>query len=269
MNEPSAHNHTPVSASGRTASGPTSSAPPFEPLPSGAVPGPTPPPPFGTPPPQQPAGPGLETVEVLTKTVLPMLLGADGKMAKWLPLVAGGALLGAGLGYFFYRDQQRPRSTPRPLTQHVTTAGVPAPYAIAHAHAHPGPVMMTRVGPGEFPLGFVYESVPGKKRTAKGKQQRNIVDVTSRAQFIFRGEHLIIPSSIAQHFDVVDIKVAGRTQLVGSEALPAATFVENGVVSTRLRMETAVVAQDITLVVENLTPQDRRFSASLIGTVID
>lgn len=264
MNEPSEHNHTPASAAGaRTTSGPAPQA-------ASHVHGPTPPPPPPPPPPPSAFGQGMETVEVLTKTVLPMLLGSDGKMAKWLPMVAGGAILGAGLGYALFRDQQRPRSTPRPTTQHVTTSGVPAP--VAHAHAHPGhlpgPVMMTRVGVGEFPLGFVYESVPGKKRAGKGKQQRNVVDVTSRPQFIFRGEYLRVPSSIAQQFDIVDIKVAGRSQLVGSAALPAATFAEN-VVSKPLRMETASVAQDITLVVENLTPQARRFSASLVGTVID
>ena len=263
MNDPSEHNHTPASAAaGRTASGPAPRFLPFEP--PQAAHGPTPPPPNGSPPPSA-FGQGVETVEVLTKTVLPMLLGSDGKMAKWLPLVAGGALLGAGLGYVLFLDQKRPRSTSRPIPQHVTTTGVPAP----HAHVHPGSVMMTRVGPGEFPLGFVYESVPGKKRTAKGKQQRNIVDVTARAQFVFRGERLVIPSSIAQQFDVVDIKVAGRTQLIGLDALPASTFVENSAVGMSLRMETARVAQDITLVVENLTPQARRFSASLIGTVID
>ena len=63
--------------------------------------------------------------------------------------------------------------------------------------------------------------------------------------------------------------MAGRTQLIGLDALPASTFVENSAVGMSLRMETACVAQDITLVVENLTPQARRFSASLIGTVID
>jgi hypothetical protein len=145
----------------------------------------------------------------------------------------------------------------------------------------------------EFPLGF-YEVIPGETRlsrdeakaliktykkkllqylvgeiercpSAPGRSSVGCVDVVSRPQIVFRGERLVVPSSIAQFFAIVDIKVGNRSQLANSTALPASTFAENAV-GVRLSLDTATVAQDIALVVENVSPDTQTFIAALIGT---
>lgn len=144
----------------------------------------------------------------------------------------------------------------------------------------------------EFPLGF-FKIVPGKtpmsrveaKQKARdykkllfkylvGKTPQcpapptihgSAVDVVSRPQVVFRGERLIIPSNVAQHFSVIDIKVANRSQLANSTALPAMAFCESARGVT-LALDTAVVAQDITIVVENESSSDQTFTAALFGT---
>src|SRR5208337_4100142 len=94
------------------------------------------------------------------------------------------------------------------------------------------------------------------------------VAVVSRPQFRkgFRGERLVIPGSIAANFSLNDIKVGNRSQTLNSVAVPAVTFVENGV-GMRLLMDTAPVAMDIALVVANQSDDTLPFRATLIGRV--
>jgi len=91
------------------------------------------------------------------------------------------------------------------------------------------------------------------------------VDIISHPQIRFRGERLVIPSSIATSFSIVDLKVGNKSQLAGSTALPASTFVE-GAVGVNLGMDTATIAQDINLTVQNTSETALPFMASLIGT---
>ena len=93
------------------------------------------------------------------------------------------------------------------------------------------------------------------------------IDVVSRPQIVFRGERLVVPSSIASFFALIDIKVGNRSQLANSTALPAQVFQENAV-GVRLALDTAVVAQDIALIVENVSASGsaETFIAALIGT---
>lgn len=90
-------------------------------------------------------------------------------------------------------------------------------------------------------------------------------DVVARPQIVFRGERLVIPAGLARFFNIVDIKVGNRSQLANSTAIPATTFVETAI-GVRLALDTATVAQDVTLVVENLSRKTRAFRAAIIGT---
>ena len=109
----------------------------------------------------------------------------------------------------------------------------------------------------EYPLGF-FQSGIGVCTGA--------IDVVSRPQLVFRGERLVIPSGlVASSFSLIDVKVGNRSQLANSTAVPAQTFTETAV-GVRLALDTAVVAMDIALVVENITSDNQTFQAALIGT---
>jgi len=109
----------------------------------------------------------------------------------------------------------------------------------------------------EYPLGF-FQSGIGVCTGA--------IDVISRPQIVFRGERLVIPANtVAPFFSLIDIKVGNRSQLANSTALPAQTFAETAV-GVRLALDTATVAQDIAVVVENISHDNQTFMATLIGT---
>ena len=109
----------------------------------------------------------------------------------------------------------------------------------------------------EYPLGF-FQSGIGVCTGA--------IDVVSRPQIVFRGERLVIPSGLtAASFSLIDVKVGNRSQLANSTAVPAQTFTETAV-GVRLALDTATVAMDIALVVENITSDNQTFQAALIGT---
>jgi len=233
---------------------------------------PPPPPPPGPPPQQPPPGGGGDLVDMLTKTVLPLLVGSSGRAPKWLPMVLGGACAGAGLAYVLFRDSDQPRSTPRGLTAQPVTSvprSTPYPPGMRRPSPYPLPTMGVSVvrGRGEMPLGFVYEAVPGKRggsKKAASNVASNVVDVTSRPQSTFHGERLVVPSGIANFFEIRDIRVGRRSQLASAEALPAAAFSENAE-TVQLVLEVALVGQDVTLVVENITARPHRFTAALVG----
>jgi len=109
----------------------------------------------------------------------------------------------------------------------------------------------------EYPLGFFQSGIG----TCTGA-----IDVVSRPQIVFRGERLVIPSNtVAPFFSLIDVKVGNRSQLANSTALPAQTFAETAV-GVRLALDTATVAQDIAVVVENISQDNQTFMATLIGT---
>jgi hypothetical protein len=81
----------------------------------------------------------------------------------------------------------------------------------------------------------------------------------------FRGDRLVVPWRTARYFSIIDIKVGNRSQLANSTAIPAQSFVE-GAPAIHGRLDTACVAQDIAVVVENISKRTRTFRAVLIGT---
>jgi hypothetical protein len=91
--------------------------------------------------------------------------------------------------------------------------------------------------------------------------------IITSPQVVFRGERLIVPSDIAGQFQIDDIRVGNKSQLVSANSLPARTFDEQGV-GVRLQMDTAQISQQIVLSVTNFGGADSVFRASLIGRAV-
>ena len=148
-----------------------------------------------------------------------------------------------------------------PLSQALATTG-PAPAAPPYSGG-PGVAYGSTVQVvdrpltdiREFPLGFGPTSFPAGTEAS----------VISRPQVVFRGERLVVPSTVAPFFSIIDIKVGNRSQLVNSVALPAQMFIETAV-GIRLSFDTAAVAQDVALIVANGTATATTFQAAIVGT---
>jgi hypothetical protein len=110
----------------------------------------------------------------------------------------------------------------------------------------------------EYPLGF-FQSGIGPRTGA--------IDVRSRPEIKFHGERLVVPSNQAEAFDLIDVKVANRSQLANSTSVPAEMFGETEE-CTYLGLDWAEIGQTIALVVENITSDHQTFQAALIGTAI-
>jgi hypothetical protein len=111
----------------------------------------------------------------------------------------------------------------------------------------------------EYPLGF--DSVVDVPAGA-------VVTIAARPQVVFRGERLIVPSNIAPSFLIQNIVVGKDSQQVAPGAVPAIAFSEVGV-GVRLKLDTSQPGIDISLVVQNVSAVPVRFSAALIGTVVE
>lgn len=109
----------------------------------------------------------------------------------------------------------------------------------------------------EFIIGLGITAIPGGGSAQIGVQP----------QVIFRPERIIVPSNIAVDFMLTDIKVGKDSQLVSPGAIPAVVFVENAF-GVRLKMDTAQIAQFITLLVTNTNAQPRNFSGAIIGPAV-
>lgn len=115
----------------------------------------------------------------------------------------------------------------------------------------------------EFSLGFSQTAISTTGST----------NVVSRPQVTFRGERLVCPSiasgggsTVAAGFLINDIKVGNRSQLAAATTLPCQAFVETAV-GVRLSLDTAAIAQDITLIVSNIQAAAATFLAILFGTI--
>jgi hypothetical protein len=194
------------------------------------------------PPPPGPATPNAEQFSAFGKSLF-----GGGPAPEWLKWALGAAALGAALGVLYGGSPAE--GVP------VATATGPSPTPTS------GPrvverKMSARQRAREYPLGFFQSGI---------RAEAGAIDVISRPQINFLGNRLIIPSDIAPFFSLIDVKVGNRSQLANSTALPARVFQEDssGVV---LSLDPAVAAQDIALVVENITSDAQTFMAALIGT---
>jgi hypothetical protein len=84
---------------------------------------------------------------------------------------------------------------------------------------------------------------------------------------MFRGERLVMSVDVASAFRLLGIRVGHRWQ-DGTERidLRAAKRLHATAVSVPVSIETVLVAQDIELLVENITNKRQTFLAALIGT---
>jgi len=117
------------------------------------------------------------------------------------------------------------------------------------------PIMSDR----EWALGFGLTVIP----------EGATIAITSQPQVIFRGERLVIPSTIAAFggIGVVDIKVGNRSQLLSSQIIPGQVF-EEFAVGVRLSLDTAQIAQDVALVIKDLSGVGGTFTAAIVGTAM-
>lgn len=110
-----------------------------------------------------------------------------------------------------------------------------------------------------FPLGFAQDGV------AAGAT----VVVTQSPQQMFRGERLVIPSNIGIFFDVVDITIGNKPQLVATGANSGVVFSEVATDGIKMNLDTAQPGIDILLRVTNTSQEEQDFRATLYGAVID
>lgn len=132
---------------------------------------------------------------------------------------------------------------------------------LARRLAQRGAVVTSR-GPTrsrEFPIGFD----SGVNLIAANAATQ----IVSRPQVPFRPERFVVPSDIAGSFTIDDLKIGKDSQLVATGPIPARIF-EEGSFGVRLQMDTAQVANDITVSATNVSLAAARFRAAMIGTAV-
>lgn len=110
----------------------------------------------------------------------------------------------------------------------------------------------------EFVIGLGSTAIPGLSSA----------NINVQPQVIFRPERIVIPSNIAADFLITDVKVGKNSQLVSPGAIPAVVFVENAF-GVRLKMDTAQIAQFITVSVTNQNGAARNFQGAIIGPAVE
>jgi hypothetical protein len=110
----------------------------------------------------------------------------------------------------------------------------------------------------EFVIGLGSTALPGLSSA----------NISVQPQVIFRPERIVIPSNLAADFLITDIKVGKNSQLVSPGAIPAVVFVENAF-GVRLKMDTAQIAQFITISVTNQNGSARNFQGAIIGPAVE
>lgn len=111
----------------------------------------------------------------------------------------------------------------------------------------------------EYPLGIKSAAIIPAGTTA---------DITGQPQVIFRAERLIVKSSIAASFDIIDVKVGKNSQFAAAGPVPADSFSPNAV-GIRLKCDTATPGMNIVVTVENTGGADLFFRGAIIGTALE
>ena len=166
------------------------------------------------------------------------------------------------------------------VAQHAAALGMAQPQSAAASLGIGSP---SQGGPGAAyggqpsvqmrPMRDVRELCLGFRQT--GIASGASFNVVSRPQVLFRAERLVIPDSPAwpgqttatqaDSFDVSDIKIGNRSQLVEATTLPGRAFAENAV-GVRLSMDSASIAQDIVVAVVNNDVASGTFRGIMFGT---
>lgn len=93
-------------------------------------------------------------------------------------------------------------------------------------------------------------------------------NVGGNPQVTFRPDRLVIPATIAASFLLNSFTVGRLPQFVNNTAVPAEAFTQAGV-GVRLKGDTAQISQTINLNVTNISGAAARFTAALIGPIVE
>jgi hypothetical protein len=140
----------------------------------------------------------------------------------------------------------------------VGPAGAPA--SLHGGFGPPGASPLRAPLPGRIkgaPLGFD----SGAVLVAAGAQ----VNVISRPQENYRPEKLLCDPGSAPSFQVADIRIGNRSQLLNAVPLPATMFIPNAS-GNAIALDDVQGTQDIVIVVVNFSAAAARFLAGMTGT---
>ena len=90
-------------------------------------------------------------------------------------------------------------------------------------------------------------------------------NISIQPQDLFRTTRMLIPSSIAFDFEILDFKIGQRPQFVQSGSIPAAVFSEVSVGSS-IDCDSADVGNIVSLEVRNTSAGTLSFAGTLLGT---
>lgn len=93
--------------------------------------------------------------------------------------------------------------------------------------------------------------------------------ITARPQAVaFKPQRIVIPSTIAPDFIILDIKVGNKSQLVQSGELPGEAFAPD-LVDGEMEMDTVQTSQDFVVSITNISGAARQFRAAVYGRSAD
>lgn len=91
--------------------------------------------------------------------------------------------------------------------------------------------------------------------------------VTSRPQDTFAPRKVVVPSSVAPNFDILDIRIGAISQLSSADPIPAEAFIPNASL-TDVHFDTAQISQDVVFSVNNISNAAASFRATMNGFVV-
>jgi len=89
--------------------------------------------------------------------------------------------------------------------------------------------------------------------------------LTQSVQLAFHPEYLLIPSTIAEFFQIRDIKIGPYSQFIAASEVPASAFSENAPIN-RLKMDPCPISGKITIDVRNTDDRSHVFTAVIVGS---
>jgi hypothetical protein len=133
--------------------------------------------------------------------------------------------------------------------------------------------------PTEFEVAFMGHTerdvCPDRRRSFFGLGATDIrpgeyCNITVRPHIAFRSERLVVPSTIADHFDVIDIKVGYNSQLLSPGSIPAKQYTEKVPQSSEKVLCRDVCQPSVfhTVAVCNNSSKTQVFTGAMVGTAI-
>jgi len=126
----------------------------------------------------------------------------------------------------------------------------------------PGGPQLVAAGPG--PIREVVQGLSTGSIAAGASS-----DITFNATMAFRPSRLMVGTSIAPLFSILDLKVGADSLFMASGAVPAECFVPGGVGASALKRRTATAGQPIVVSVRNNDGAAHSFAGALFGEGAD